>query len=163
MCKSNISKAKFFSLYWGQRLVCTAMDEPITVGAYGFVNELTLSESYINGFNGSCLELSSLSQLTVEHANEVTRLKVLADGYDMDDIVSITSTVNVDPKVEHRAYISSILKTKRWADEQIHTLLNRNIKTHHSDYLRSVGYAILYKEIPIEEFIERGWAKIRKQ
>lgn len=138
---NNKNKVSFFALYWGGNLVCTHRETSITFGAYGTVNELTLSEQYQDNFKKSCLQLKPLSQISDEDLLKCYHLHSSSIGYDYT-----MDFAPVDEMVNH------------WMEHGGNKDIQKNSLT--VDYLRSKGHALPWMGLSVEEMVNVGWIKL---
>lgn len=135
---NNENKAKFFALYWGQKIKIAVRKD----GEW----ELRVGED-VPGFNSSTitqyLELKPLSRITDE------------------DLISVASIV-FDPFYEGlrtikigKEIVSYIFKDANGNGYQKHA-------PQIADYLRSKGYALPYMGLTVEEMESAGWLKLQR-
>lgn len=130
------NKAKFFALYWGQRvMVDITIDErlfPVTTGNI----EYSINDPY--------LELKPLSSISDEDALQVAKIFNIGhlSGARVPLIKSILSALDGSTsKSETTEFVLS------WTNAQ--------------DYLRIHGYALPWIGLSVEDQISYGWVKLK--
>jgi hypothetical protein len=177
------NKAKFFSQYWGQRLVCNSLSEDVTIGAYGSVNELTLSENHNRMFTNLCLELTPLLQISDEDAIEVAKLAHQCKGdwsierRNSDIFLESDRGSGMHYGIRigtfYHGDISSWWRFDKKDNKRstTHTINIGKINVTDSkpipyiaivDFLRSKSYALPWNGISVKEMIEWGWIKLKE-
>ncbi len=137
------NKAKFFALYWGQRV-------EMLIESYGINATLWLVNPKDIGIN-SFLELKPLSSISDEDAIEVTKiLKYKEDDYFVKNF-----------GFEAFEYLKDEI------NESKHGFLGHVVNESSrvvaaADYLRSQGYAIPWNELSVEKLVEYGWVKLKE-
>lgn len=138
---NNENKAKFFALYWGQK-VYRKPEVPgfeSTVG--GFISDERVPKT---GY----LELKSLSDIGDEDAIECAKI--------------------IDPDKKHGDWEQAVA-IKYVFNEIFNPQLDESIDditpfqfTYMYDFLRSRGYLLPWMGLSCEELIESGWAKYKE-
>ena len=153
---NNENKAKFFALYWGQRVLKDAQ------GMNPIVSNMVDLE-----WEGWWIELKPLSAISDEDAIEVAKMAL---GFSkITQNITVTTTTNrefgfsfwlngdVEYMIDFQNFYNPTLiaLTRKTANnEYLHNA------TKISDYLRSKGYAIPWMGLSIEEMVKAGWIKL---
>ena len=175
------NKARFFALYWGREFIYSN-----DFGNYkGVVGDFHFND---NIKQKAVMRLKPLSSITPEQAVDVANILTssislnkptykVSKGYTCDslnapfqDLVCIEISTYIDhPEVEnHAPYILVQIDTtetdivvgyfsnegKEYKDDAPDNIL------HAYDYLRSLGYALPFMGVSVEELVERGWIKL---
>lgn len=129
-------KARFFAAYWGQTVV---QSPKLIKGALISVNTWVLWKD--ERVEESYLELTSLDQITDEHAIEVHRLC----GHD--------SAIRPE-------YIQAFCNG--YFNAAIDNPFGQDMSRAVADSLRSKGYLVPFDKYSCEQLLEMGWTKIRE-
>ncbi len=129
------NKARFFALYWGQRLVSWKEN----TGKLKLVNSGYINES------STFLELTPLSQITDEDAEYCIGS---AEYYlRRNDEKSVNfgmspSGMFINTLIGHNSYF---------------------IGKQEADYLRLKGYAVRWLDLSVKQLVEYGWIKLKEK
>lgn len=157
------NKAKFISLYWGQRVLMTPLDN-VTMRS----KVCGAIEDYVRN---SYLELTPLFQITDEDAIVVGKML----SYYSDEI-NIERRENEIWMIcdEYIKVIIGVIKFGILAKSidgepsEVNTHYNKDIVFYENemvgviDYLRSKGYALPWMGLSVEQQIEFGWIKLKE-
>lgn len=149
---NNENKAKFFALYFGQKVL---YDPSYAVVAYDQTGIFTVSDCTFDGVYIEphvSLILKPLSQITDEDAIEVAKLIENNHQGIIDDT--------------HRKGL--IHWGKVYAVQLMRSDTVRfNMRVYNCialvDYLRSKGYALSWNGLTVEQMVESNWIKLRKE
>jgi len=146
------NKAKFFALYWGQA-VMTYNDEILK-----FNNAVSNpAHFYVSMFNidfieNKLLRLRQLSSITDDEAIEVAKFS----GFDFDE--DTERAVSYDTTLGKKTETDYLINRGK---STIKLFLNKlNYKAY--QYLQSLGFAIPYHDLSVDDLIAYGWIKLTK-
>jgi len=127
------NKAKFFALYWGQKV-------------YWFTDSFIRKVDHVvlNTVEESCfLELKPLSSITDE---------------DIEHLINLMGLVRTAlENNEWRAFFNTVFIEKGMPATEFHVF---QVQTA-LDFLRSKGYALPWMDLSVEKQIEYGWIKLK--
>lgn len=135
------NKAKFFFIYYGQRIWRYPHSNGVTTLLY--IDANTVHDKIYVGFRGH-LELRSLSSITDEDAIELVK----THGYIENQLTEENG----------RSLVNSIIK----GTDMPFFYIKKEKFGHTIDYLRSRGYALPYMGASVETMVEWGWIKLKK-
>lgn len=140
--KQEKDRILFFVQYWNQTVLHTK-DNPIPIRVSSFYN-LNHEDMY--------LELTSLSDITDEHAIEVANKCLgLLSGHSY---------------IKHKAFKNNILRiiitNPSYQPEEKEVCVEiRYLRLELTDYLRSQGYLLPFRGYTTQQLIDLGWVKLR--
>lgn len=133
------NKAKFFALYWGQRVVYDN-------NRYYTVD--TLGITILRG----CLLLTPLSQITDEDAKELGKICGLANGTVRGYAYSVlVEDDSYQLQISFNGYICLRKNDKLYNEKGILDCY---------DFVRSKGYALPYMGLSVEDLVKLGWIRL---
>lgn len=124
------NKAKFFALYWGQRLMCIPRKRDTVKVEVSYLNESKLDEY---------LELRPLHSITDDEAIEVAKL--LWKNWDLTNPKPVIKLIT--------EYLSGEIEATR---------LFNVISV--ADYLRSNAFALPFHDLSVQDLQDYGWVKL---
>lgn len=153
------NKAKFFALYWGQRVMLEEMSS----------NLYYCKPSKESDFNLNYLELKPLSSISDEDAIEVAKIMTFHDGKGLiierkkNGEIEMYDRYNDEPHFLNTLFfvpdpfeIFSRDDNRNWFQYDAERFLEV------TDFLRSRGYAISWMGLSVEKLIEYGWIKLKE-
>lgn len=135
---NNVEKARFFAQYWGQKIAMYKTDQAI---------KLTIGHPSVLMTDIDCIELIPLSNISDEDAVEVARIihAWVSNNYE-------SAYYDIPGFVE---YLKEVF-IEGFGSIGISGISNY-IKAY--QYLQSKGYLLPWRDLSVEELINRGWVK----
>ena len=130
---NNENKAKFFAMYWGQRVFVNPIlsEKPVA-------NTWVFDDMNTEDLNDEYLELKPLSAITEEDAIQVSKIW----------------GSKVGSKIIGRSIVSRLTGNHHQIEMEFRCVIPV------VDFLRSKGYALPWMGLSVEELIEAGWVKL---
>jgi hypothetical protein len=148
MKNTKENKQRFFAHYWGQDVLCDYFFESKAI-------DMTLDDIESDCTETSHILLTSLADITDEHAIEVARICY--------NNPSIAQEVKIGRHVLWYFFeVGASALNKNWTndiDREYGSLKMIDV----TDYLRSKSYALPFDGSSVEELKEYGWLKIKEQ
>lgn len=135
------NKAKFFAQYWGQKILKGIPYDAPSLGC-----RRVWAKNIDRGILVSYLELKPLSQITDEDAKEVIG----------------ATECHLRQNDEHSGYFG-MSPSGIFVDSLNGYGDSYHIGNKQLDYLRSKGYVLPYNGLSVENQIEYGWVKLKKE
>lgn len=147
------NKIKFFSQYYGQRLLKGGRwrgTKPVNEALWCYMG------------NDKYLQLKPISLITDEEAKELIKLRFEYDKGNVKDILGIKVKLISRKSDINSISITAIISHKNWADFTDSILITSDSRILYVlvDYLRSKGYALPWMGLSVEKQIEYGWIKL---
>lgn len=137
------NKAKFFALYFGQRIMKKNIE--------GLENFITEPDGFLRSpSKETYLELKPLSSISDEDAIICAKLIYKYDDTPSGKIASERSHTAENGK-------DYVIESIQDNDGVFHSVVSFEVV----DYLRSRGYALPFMGLPVEELVNRGWVKLK--
>lgn len=140
--KTQEDKCGFFAQYWGTKTLCVGGVGKVEVGVEGW--NLKHPDFF--------LKLKPLSAYTEEDAIEVEKIWRKSDNR-IDEYFKGNKNDSI---------IVGRLLIKHWGEDEKLNFQNRidhRTIQHITDYLRSKGYAVPWREYSVEDLISSGWVQ----
>jgi len=152
------NKAAFFAQYWGQFVYSAHRLEQV-------------NENYIQPmFETSILELKDVSQIGDEDLFEVSKIVTFheGDGLIIDRTrlkgqIEMFDKYNDDPHYRDTLYLFTNDFDVHLIDENGNVFQYDMLRLLEvSDYLRSKGYVLPWRDLSVQDLIDYGWIKIKE-
>lgn len=133
--KTLDNKAKFFNLYYGQKIAMYKTDQTV---------KFRIGDPKLNSKHVDSIELKTISQITFKDARELLLVKLETQQYPIHRITKIKYKVDSKKQRRNAVYLTFIVSHEVWPDEVHHILITENTGTAYQivDKARSLGYYI---------------------
>ena len=156
---NNENKARFFTQYWGQKVLVYPKDNLAgRSGGIDVVGWMISTDVCVNGH----LELKPLSFISDEDATELIRIKLVNEGYPLTQITDIKVGIHSKTGIKDKTSIEAVVSFKDWGDSVERIFIDDNMSCFYADFLRSRGYLVPFMGLTCEELIEAGWVRYKE-